>query len=214
MPQSTGEYIALCEGDDYWICDQKLARQTAVLDADPTLAVSFHDVLIRWKDKISESHIKHFNPNLIDIPSRFDLCDVANATFIVPTCSAVYRKGFNKTIELKHRYPSGDFLLWMTLGQSGDFARCDETMGVYRKTNPHAVTNNRNFIDNIITLIKRLHLFTKLRRENVIPEGFFLDCVDKETDHILSQLDVLKNHIVFKNYLKIRQWMAKIKNCD
>jgi hypothetical protein len=39
-----GRYLALLEGDDYWISRFKLARQVAALEADPTAAVAVHYV--------------------------------------------------------------------------------------------------------------------------------------------------------------------------
>jgi hypothetical protein len=46
LTQARGDYLALCEGDDYWIDPQKLARQVAHLDANPRTAVCFHPVQI------------------------------------------------------------------------------------------------------------------------------------------------------------------------
>ena len=42
----TGEFIAFCEGDDYWLGDRKLSRQVALMRRDPSLAMSFNWVLL------------------------------------------------------------------------------------------------------------------------------------------------------------------------
>lgn len=42
----TGDFIAFCEGDDYWLGDRKLIRQAALMKRDPKLALSFNWVLL------------------------------------------------------------------------------------------------------------------------------------------------------------------------
>jgi glycosyltransferase involved in cell wall biosynthesis len=42
--QARGEYVALCEGDDYWIDSSKLRRQVEQMDADTDLSIVFHPV--------------------------------------------------------------------------------------------------------------------------------------------------------------------------
>ncbi|MEO6256673.1 MAG: glycosyltransferase family A protein [Sphingomicrobium sp.] len=41
-----GRYVAMLDGDDMWIVDDKLARQVAMLDGDPSLAASFHNARV------------------------------------------------------------------------------------------------------------------------------------------------------------------------
>lgn len=44
-PMARGEFIALCEGDDYWIAPYKLERQVNQLRAGPNCVVSHHQAL-------------------------------------------------------------------------------------------------------------------------------------------------------------------------
>ena len=55
FPAARGEYIALCEGDDYWNDPEKLQRQVDWLDAHPEYSACVHN------------SIGHFT----DIPARF-----------------------------------------------------------------------------------------------------------------------------------------------
>lgn len=43
LPLCKGEYIAYCEGDDYWICDQKLQLQIDFLDTHPDYTLCGHN---------------------------------------------------------------------------------------------------------------------------------------------------------------------------
>lgn len=44
FPAARGDYIAICDGDDYWADPDKLARQAAVLDAEPGTVLTFGPV--------------------------------------------------------------------------------------------------------------------------------------------------------------------------
>ncbi|MCH5197665.1 MAG: glycosyltransferase [Oscillospiraceae bacterium] len=44
-PLLRGRFVAICEGDDFWTSPDKLAKQTAVMLADPGITMTFHGVL-------------------------------------------------------------------------------------------------------------------------------------------------------------------------
>lgn len=44
FPRARGEYIAICEGDDYWIDPRQLQTQVEFLDVHPEYVVCYHDV--------------------------------------------------------------------------------------------------------------------------------------------------------------------------
>lgn len=52
LKAATGKYIAICEGDDYWITSDKLAKQAAVLDADSHVSM----VHTWWRDYIQDKN--------------------------------------------------------------------------------------------------------------------------------------------------------------
>ena len=43
MPEIEGRYIAFCEGDDYWLDENKLSRQVAYLETHPECSACVHN---------------------------------------------------------------------------------------------------------------------------------------------------------------------------
>ena len=60
------EYVALCDGDDYWTDPLKLQKQVDFLEAHPDYAICFHPVTVHWDDgskpdSVFPSEKKRFN---------------------------------------------------------------------------------------------------------------------------------------------------------
>lgn len=61
LPASSGRYIALCEGDDYWIDDHKLQKQFDIMEADNTISLSAHNTIIHdLSGKQNDSLFNHW----------------------------------------------------------------------------------------------------------------------------------------------------------
>lgn len=52
-----GKYIALCEGDDYWIDPLKLKKQVDFLEANPEYSLVFCNVKVIYQSKTHKSHL-------------------------------------------------------------------------------------------------------------------------------------------------------------
>ncbi len=61
LTMATGKYIALCEGDDFWICKQKLQKQVAFMEVNKNVTICFHDAYSEIYDaknvKIGRAHV-------------------------------------------------------------------------------------------------------------------------------------------------------------
>lgn len=95
FPRARGKYIALCEGDDYWREETKLARQIAYMEGDPGCTFCFTNGLIH--DESGKAPDRPFLPYypedraLYTGKSRaYTLSEMAAFNFI-PTASFVFR---------------------------------------------------------------------------------------------------------------------------
>lgn len=123
-----GDYIAYLDGDDVWTDPHKLARQMELLDANPQMAMCYHnaDLVDRAGAPLGRTHIIPGKP----VADLFDLI----RTNPIPACSAFYRAPAIKPLpEWMDRAPCGDWMLHLIAAQTGEVGYIDEVMGVYRQ---------------------------------------------------------------------------------
>lgn len=124
-----GQYVALVEGDDYWVCPDKLQRQADILDRRPDCSMCFHSVTMVWHDGSQEPTV--FRPRKIQ--DTYTLADLLEYNFI-GACSPMYRRGlFNEHPSWFFLPPVGDWAQHVLHAQYGNIAYIDEPMGVYRQ---------------------------------------------------------------------------------
>ena len=136
LSRARGTYIALCEGDDYWIDSHKLSKQVAFLDRHQEIAVCFHPVRVIWEDGRVED--EDFPP----VSWRNDLSlDALIRRNFIQTNSVVYRR-----LPRYSRIPADvmplDHYLHVRHAFSGNIAMLPETMSVYRR-HSQGMWNNR-----------------------------------------------------------------------
>lgn len=144
-----GEYVALCEGDDYWTDPLKLQKQVDFMDAHPDYTICHHNVRVIYEDG-SPEHL--FN----DPDQKLDstIADVLADRWFIATASTLYRNSFPKEgfADWHHRAASGDWALVIQLAAKGKIRYINSVMGIYRKhrggmSNVHS-SDNRFFLTN------------------------------------------------------------------
>lgn len=123
-----GEYVALLEGDDYWLSRGKLQQQVEFLDRHPECAICFHNVMMMWED--GRHSPRPFCPR--DQKTYSTLEDLIRVNFI-PTCSAVFRR--RASSDLPPWFPKllpSDWVLHVLNAEHGVIGYIDAVMGVYR----------------------------------------------------------------------------------
>ncbi|QCR23490.1 glycosyltransferase [Pontibacter sp. SGAir0037] len=126
LENCTGEYIALCEGDDYWTDPYKLQKQVDFLEANPDFAICFH--------RVEVIHEKHPERNYLSNPDQAEVTTIVNLAqnSYIHTVSCIYR---NKKLKFPNWYFAsivGDYPLHLLNARYGKIKFLNETMAKYR----------------------------------------------------------------------------------
>jgi len=125
--QCQGEYIAICEGDDYWCHPEKLQRQVDFLDRHPEYSTCFHRVINYYEDNGSKSLSNGKQKQTTDI------LDLAQSNYI-SNVSSIFRRGlFGELPEWFSRVSTYDYAIHLLNAQYGKIYYMSTPMAVYRQ---------------------------------------------------------------------------------
>lgn len=151
------DYLALCEGDDYWTNPNKLQIQIDLLEKNKHLNGCFHKTEIIKEENVKFWNADEYFPKDKDgrqyWPSSLRKKTVQMADIlpgIIATSSIVYR--YNKSIKYPDWFKysiAGDRPLHCFMIKDGSFQYIDEVMSVYRVSQKE-IWFNKNSEDNAI----------------------------------------------------------------
>lgn len=132
--QDIAKYIALCEGDDYWIHPQKLQKQVGFLEENDTYTMVCNNTELF---SVSRNLIIG-NNRCYELSREIEQRDViTQCGSFISTCSIVYRP------QILINYPDyckqcwvGDYPLQIMAAMKGRVYYFDEVLSVYRTENP------------------------------------------------------------------------------
>ena len=122
-----GEYVAMLDGDDYWISKDKLQIQYDFLEAHPEYVLCFNDCLHIRESGLKPPKVKSYPKNV------YTKHDILRESFVAPS-SAVLRNNLVKDIpEVFSKLPYCDWPYYYLLIQHGDMYCINETFTAYRQ---------------------------------------------------------------------------------
>jgi glycosyltransferase involved in cell wall biosynthesis len=127
----SGEYIAVCEGDDYWTDERKLQKQLSFLQLHPDHSMCFSAILIYYEDS---NHFETFADPYSLTRDFLTTADLITNNYIGNFSCCIYRT------DVVRRLPTGifdfftvDWMFNMVCGELGKIGFLREQMSVYRK---------------------------------------------------------------------------------
>ncbi|WP_315901663.1 glycosyltransferase [Ruegeria arenilitoris] len=126
------KYVAICDGDDYFVDDRKLQKQVAVLEADPSLSICYGMAQTEWEsDEVPPSLKPDYAPG--KIKPRSNIGDLLRGMDIA-TSTIMHRWRFTDTPIRDHlpvTLQPVDLFLMLLHAEVSDIAFIGQVYSVY-----------------------------------------------------------------------------------
>lgn len=127
---STGKYLAFCEGDDFWVSDDKIQIQTSVMEENTTVDYSFHPAFRVFEGKRESKASWRYEPGRIFSPAEI----LSTMSQFAPTSAGMFRR---EVLDVLPKWyldtaPIGDFFFEMYGAARGGALFIDQPMSAYR----------------------------------------------------------------------------------
>jgi glycosyltransferase involved in cell wall biosynthesis len=122
-----GQYLALLEGDDYWISKDKLKRQVEFLDTHPDFAICCHRAQILNEVDIGYADV---SPSLA--AGSYTIEDLLKDNFVMTSTTVLRRDLFAPLPRCFSEMNPGDWPRLVLAARQGKIELMDETMAAYR----------------------------------------------------------------------------------
>lgn len=200
----SGEYIAICEGDDYWVDNNKLKKQLTFFqnDADVKICCSNYFEL---KNNIQSSDLS----NNVDETKSFNFDDLLKNNMIATLTVLFKNPGKNvwndfQRIVDENEFLMADYIVWLLLlVNGGKVIKFNENTSVYRFLEESASHTNdtiklARFEEGVLKL-RKLFLVRKYNNHNITRNRLLCDILNSSYSVFLDY----NNELSLKNRKKI-----------
>lgn len=154
------KYVAMCEGDDYWIDPYKLQKQVDFMEKHSVYVMCFHNVEVLSSNVEEEKNLYNH------LETRCYTDTEILSKWTVPTCSVLYRNNLLKQNPNYKKIVFGDIFLFLRLAQYGKLYCINEKMAIYRRTSEGVSSGNKSQ-----TVL--LNLYSRLARQYYYMSCYF-----------------------------------------
>lgn len=126
-----GKYVALCEGDDYWIDPYKLQKQVDFLENNKEYSMCFSSAKVIYDSGVS----KYYKSDELyqGLEEREYTGNEILEDWIVPTASVIYKNEMCVLIPRDKRFVFGDIIVFLTCAKYGKVYCIADKTSVYRR---------------------------------------------------------------------------------
>ena len=149
-----GNYLAFCEGDDYWHRPDKLEKQIKYLERHPEcgLVYSSYDVDDVKRGRKMEDFIRYKNWTMPEAPSVSDFIEARGAMFWgIMTCTVIVRRSLceqviasDPSLHQNPKFLRNDTQLWAEMASRANVHFIPESLSTYTLTE-ESTTRSRDF---------------------------------------------------------------------
>ena len=213
--RAKGKYIALCEGDDFWISEHKLQQQVDYMESNDDCTLCFHNAIIVNEGGIivKDSFLPKndfYSPYFNDTDSIYTTDQMILLDFI-PTNSLFFRSSYlaeyGEFIDNK-KYVCGDLPTRLFFSSKGYTYYFKEKMSAYRRGVPGSASQRANStyesklktIQGHIDILNDFNIYTNAKYYESIEEainlklfsffyqyGSLLVCKEQQYRHFLKR---------------------------
>jgi len=178
LPMVDTEYLAICEGDDYWSDENKLQLQYDLLQAHPEYRLSVHNTL--WIDGAGESLEKYSNPGKEDRELSADDIIEAGGGGLFHTSSVMYHTRDRRAMPAEYTFPGvGDYPLAIYFADTGKVHYTARVMSAYRTHvgegwTSRLLKNKKKYVQhmrNTADYLHRINHYTECRHKDAFAKA-------------------------------------------
>ena len=178
-----GKYVAVCEGDDYWIDIQKLQLQVDYLETHPECIMATHDMIVLDCRSYEVKSKSQYTKDCI-IPVE----DIISQKVVIPTASTVYRKEVLKMDGFFLDVGIGDYPSLLYSLKRGYIYYFSRIMSVYRWC--HKNSWSISMQDIRLNILHSIYFINFLQKYNEYTnKEYELVCINRiqfQIDHIMN----------------------------
>jgi len=138
------KYIAICEGDDYWVDPFKLQKQVDVLESSEYIGLVYSKVqyFYQSKNKFKEEFGQEYN----DYSSLLRKNCIPTLTAVLRT--DLYKKYIEEIQPSTKGWKMGDYPMWLWFAQNSKLYFLNEIQGVYRVLD-NSASHSTNYLTKL-----------------------------------------------------------------
>ncbi|MBQ8635611.1 glycosyltransferase [bacterium] len=198
------QYVAWCEGDDYWTDENKLQKQADFLDCHPDYSGCFHPVKVIYENNEKKSAFYPAKKTMLG-KNKITLNELLHKNYI-QTNSIMYRWRFQDGSLGQYFFEyilPGDWYLHLLHAKCGPIGYIDEVMSVYRRQ-PQGIWYDSIANPERLKLNNGLYMFNFYK--NVYKN--IADCSQNYFQNVLAPIthELLLNYFNYGDFEKLQEF--------